>query len=82
MHDAAIVSMPDEYLGERSCAFIVPYQPAPSAGELRIFLKERGLAAYKIPDRVEFVDAFPRTGVGKVSKKMLRELIAQKQLKI
>ncbi|MNO33164.1 2,3-dihydroxybenzoate-AMP ligase [compost metagenome] len=82
VHDAAIVSMPDEYLGERSCAFIVPYQPAPSAGELRIFLKERGLAAYKIPDRVEFVDAFPRTGVGKVSKKMLRELIAQKQLKI
>ncbi|MNZ88961.1 2,3-dihydroxybenzoate-AMP ligase [compost metagenome] len=80
VHDAAIVSMPDEYLGERSCAFIVPYQPAPSAGELRIFLKERGLAAYKIPDRVEFVDAFPRTGVGKVSKKMLRELIAQKQL--
>ncbi|MNM65050.1 2,3-dihydroxybenzoate-AMP ligase [compost metagenome] len=80
VHDAAIVSMPDEYLGERSCAFIVPYQPAPSVGELRIFLKDRGLAAYKIPDRVEFVDAFPRTGVGKVSKKMLRELIAQKQL--
>ena len=31
-----------------------------------------GLAAYKVPDRVEFVDVFPHTGVGKVSKKDLR----------
>jgi 2,3-dihydroxybenzoate-AMP ligase len=35
-------------------------------------VRERGIAAYKVPDLVEFVDAFPRTGVGKVSKKHLR----------
>ncbi|ANF98923.1 (2,3-dihydroxybenzoyl)adenylate synthase [Paenibacillus bovis] len=83
--DAALVSMPDMYLGERSCAFIIVRSDrtengaaaAPSAMELKTFLRERGLAAYKIPDRIEFVDHFPQTGVGKVSKKALRERIAQ-----
>lgn len=85
--DAALVSMPDEYLGERSCAFIIAQSgmagnaadTLPSAMELKAFLRERGLAAYKIPDRIEFVDSFPQTGVGKVSKKALRERIARQQ---
>lgn len=80
--DAAIVSMPDEYLGERSCAFIISRKRRPSAAELKAFLRERGVANYKIPDRVEFVSRFPKTGVGKVSKKELREAIAQKLLKL
>ncbi|WP_406589214.1 (2,3-dihydroxybenzoyl)adenylate synthase [Bacillus atrophaeus] len=78
VHDAAMVSMPDEFLGERSCVFVIPHGNPPKAGELKAFLRERGLAAYKIPDRVEFIDSFPQTGVGKVSKKALRETIAQK----
>lgn len=64
-----MVSMPDQFLGERSCVFIIPRDEAPKAAELKAFLRERGLAAYKIPDRVEFVESFPQTGVGKVSKK-------------
>lgn len=80
VHDAAVVAMPDEYLGERTCAFVIPYPSSPpTAAELKAFLRERGLAAYKIPDRIEFTDSFPKTGVGKVSKKTLRELIARKQ---
>ena len=39
---------------------------------MKRFVRERGLAAYKVPDRVVFVDAFPQTGVGKISKKDLR----------
>ncbi|MCY8521783.1 (2,3-dihydroxybenzoyl)adenylate synthase [Bacillus atrophaeus] len=78
VHDAAMVSMPDEFLGERSCVFVIPRGNPPKIGELKAFLRERGLAAYKIPDRVEFIDSFPQTGVGKVSKKALRETIAQK----
>ncbi|WP_068503877.1 (2,3-dihydroxybenzoyl)adenylate synthase [Paenibacillus kribbensis] len=77
VHDAAIVAMPDEYLGERSCAFIIPYEMVPTVPELKKFLRERGLAAYKIPDRIEFISAFPQTSVGKVSKKVLREMITQ-----
>lgn len=80
VHDAAVVAMPDEYLGERTCAFVIPYPSPPlTAAELKVFLRERGLAAYKIPDRIEFTDSFPKTGVGKVSKKTLRELIGLKQ---
>ncbi|KAA5838395.1 (2,3-dihydroxybenzoyl)adenylate synthase [Saccharopolyspora hirsuta] len=77
VHDAAVVSMPDDYLGERSCAFVVPRGTPPKARELIKFVRERGLAAYKVPDRVEFVDQFPQTGVGKVSKRDLREAISR-----
>ncbi|MBY0217654.1 (2,3-dihydroxybenzoyl)adenylate synthase [Paenibacillus illinoisensis] len=79
VHDAALVSMPDEYLGERSCAFIVPSGETPAAAEIKSYLRSRGLASYKIPDRVEFVQSFPKTGVGKVSKKALREMLTLKQ---
>jgi 2,3-dihydroxybenzoate-AMP ligase len=73
VHDVSVVAIPDDYLGERSCAYVILRQGGelrPAA--LRRFVRERGLASYKVPDRVEFVDAFPHTGVGKVSKKDLR----------
>ncbi|CAH1228752.1 2,3-dihydroxybenzoate-AMP ligase [Paenibacillus allorhizoplanae] len=73
--DAALVSMPDTFLGERSCAFIIPRgQQTLSATELKSYLRTRGLASYKIPDRIQFVETFPQTNVGKVSKKALREV--------
>ncbi|MUL43451.1 (2,3-dihydroxybenzoyl)adenylate synthase [Streptomonospora sp. PA3] len=75
VHDATVVAMPDRFLGERACAYVVPRASAPARAELLAFLRERGLAGYKIPDRVEFVDAFPATGVGKVSRRELREAV-------
>ncbi|OOZ84207.1 (2,3-dihydroxybenzoyl)adenylate synthase [Bacillus cereus] len=78
VHDVAIVSMPDDYLGERTCAFVIARGQAPAVSELKRFLRERGIAAYKIPDRIEFIESFPQTGVGKVSKKELRKVIAEK----
>lgn len=77
VHDAAVVSMPDDYLGERTCAFVVPRGERPKARELIKFVRERGLAGYKVPDRVVFVEQFPQTGVGKVSKRDLREAISR-----
>ncbi|MFF7991449.1 (2,3-dihydroxybenzoyl)adenylate synthase [Kitasatospora xanthocidica] len=80
VHDAAVVSMPDPYLGERTCAYVVlraEHREQPPKGvELKRFVRQRGLAEYKVPDRVEFVEAFPATGIGKVSKKDLRAAIA------
>lgn len=72
VHDTSVVALPDPYLGERTCAYIIPRGPAPTRGEILAFLRERGLAAYKIPDRVSFVDTFPATAVGKISKRDLR----------
>lgn len=78
VHDAAVVPMPDPYLGERVCAYVVLREGAKPVRPVRLkkFLRERGLAAYKVPDRIEVTDAFPTTGVGKVSKKELRAAIA------
>ena len=73
VHDAAIVAKEDKYLGEKSCAFIIlreDYQATKK--ELKQFLKNRGLATYKIPDDFVFVEHFPMTHLGKVSKKDLR----------
>ncbi|WP_455900686.1 (2,3-dihydroxybenzoyl)adenylate synthase [Rhodococcus gordoniae] len=74
--DAAVVSMPDEYLGERTCAFVVAEGEAPKTLALKEFLRKRGMAEYKIPDKVRFVDAFPVTGVGKISRNELRRALA------
>ncbi|MGV6872499.1 (2,3-dihydroxybenzoyl)adenylate synthase [Pseudochelatococcus sp. B33] len=78
--DAAVVSIPDDYLGERSCAFIIARHPAPKALELKKWVRERGLAAFKVPDRIVFVDSFHTTAVGKVSRKDLRAALRQKLL--
>ncbi|MCY1045090.1 (2,3-dihydroxybenzoyl)adenylate synthase [Corallococcus sp. bb12-1] len=75
--DAAVVAIPDKFLGERTCAVVIPRGEAPTASVLNAFLRQRGLAAFKIPDRIEFVAAFPQTGVGKVSKKALRDSLRQ-----
>ncbi|MEV0009941.1 (2,3-dihydroxybenzoyl)adenylate synthase [Streptomyces sp. NPDC047973] len=74
VHDASVVGVADDYLGERTLAYVIlrsgtePLKPA----AIKRLVRERGVAAYKVPDLVEFVDAFPQTGIGKVSKKGLR----------
>ncbi|MDA2627086.1 (2,3-dihydroxybenzoyl)adenylate synthase [Bacillus cereus] len=78
VHDVAIVAMSDKYLGERTCAFVIARGHKPSVDELKNYLRERGIATYKIPDRIEFIEKFPKTGVGKVSKKELRRMIDEK----
>ena len=78
--DAAVVSIPDEYLGERSCAFIIPNGEKPKAMEIKRWIRSRGLAEFKVPDQVVFVEQFSETAVGKISRKELRaKLSAQLQ---
>lgn len=72
VRDAAVVAVPDRLMGEKTCAFVVPAGEPPGLGALRRFLTERGLADYKLPDRVEAIDALPLTGAGKVDKAALR----------
>jgi 2,3-dihydroxybenzoate-AMP ligase len=76
--DAAVVAMPDAQLGERTCAWIVSRGAAPSPRDLAAFLRERGIARFKVPDRVEVIEVLPRTAVGKVDKRALRRRIAEK----
>ncbi|MGO4812647.1 (2,3-dihydroxybenzoyl)adenylate synthase [Cupriavidus sp. 2MCAB6] len=76
--DAALVPMPDAYLGEKICAYVIRGNPALHAVGLLRFLRTQGIAAYKIPDRVEFVDVLPKTAVGKTNKLALRRDIANR----
>ncbi len=76
--EVAVVGMPDRFLGEKVCAFVIPPpgSPAPTVADIAEFLLAKGLAKYKLPERVEQIEEFPRTNVGKVSKVDLRSLIA------
>ena len=73
--DVAVVSIPDEFLGERICAFVIPHGShgeRPRPPEIKAWMRGRGVAAFKIPDQIVFVDAFDTTAVGKTSRKELR----------
>lgn len=71
--EVAIVGIPDEVLGERSCAAIrlKPGQKV-TEEELKAFIKGK-VADYKVPDLIVFVDQFPMTATGKISKVNLRQ---------
>ncbi|MBN3254945.1 (2,3-dihydroxybenzoyl)adenylate synthase [Pectobacterium brasiliense] len=72
---AALVSMPDPVMGEKSCAFLVVSDPSLKAITLRKYLRNQGIAEFKLPDRFEMIDTLPVTPVGKIDKKLLRQRI-------
>jgi len=76
--DAKLVAMPDPFFGEKACAFIVPRpgMTVPDVKALGAFLVGLGLAKYKCPERVEIVDSYPLTRVGKLDKPALKKRIA------
>ena len=72
--DVQVVGLPDEKFGEEVCAWIrVKPGAPPSEDEVRVFCRT-GLAHYKVPRYVVFVDEYPTTVTGKVQKFRLREL--------
>lgn len=78
--DAAVVSIPDTFLGERSCAFVITTDPALKPATLRAFVRARGIADFKVPDQVVFIPEFETTAVGKISRKALRAALRDKYL--
>lgn len=80
VRDVVVVAIADEYLGERTCAFVVVTDgaQAPRGAQIRTFVRERGLAGWKVPDAVKIIDAFPETGVGKTSRRDLRMLLTER----
>jgi long-chain acyl-CoA synthetase len=71
--EACAVGIPDSYSGERVKAFVVlkPGQAA-TEGEIIDYCKER-MAKYKAPKYVEFVAELPKSAIGKILRKDLRE---------
>jgi cyclohexanecarboxylate-CoA ligase len=70
---AAVVGVPDDRLGERACAVVVPAPGAqPGLEELCAYLSDRGLSKHFLPERLELVSELPMTPSGKVRKVELR----------
>ena len=75
--EVAAVGAPDERLGEVVCLFVVPVTGAePTLDEIVAFMKERQVASFKLPARLELVPALPRSAIGKVLKRELRDRLA------
>ncbi len=73
MVECAAVGFPDAELGERLGVFVVAApDTAPTLDELVEHLRGVGVASYKLPERLEIVEALPRNPVGKVTKPDLR----------
>jgi non-ribosomal peptide synthetase component E (peptide arylation enzyme) len=78
--NAAVVPMPDPVMGEKACAYVILKEDAIfEFDEMISFLKEKKIAPYKLPERLEVLDRFPMAGDGtKVVKKELAQDIARK----
>ncbi len=76
----AIVGYPDREMGERACAYVIPKAGQDfTFDEMVKFLKDKKLAMYKLPERLEVVAEFPAVGdSGKVNKETLKKDIAAK----
>ena len=72
---AAVVGIPDPRLGERICAFIEPVSgEAPTPERIAQAFRDEGIAVMFCPERIELVESFPLTGVGKLDRTRLREM--------
>lgn len=77
--NAAVVAMPDPVLGERSCAYVTLKESETlTLDELNLFLLEKKIAKFKLPERLEVIGEFPLTNVGKIRKNILRQDIERK----
>jgi non-ribosomal peptide synthetase component E (peptide arylation enzyme) len=76
--DVAVVAYPDEVLGERACAVIVPKTgETVTLEEIVAYLRDLGIATFKLPERLELRDELPRNPLGKILKRELRDELRQ-----
>jgi long-chain acyl-CoA synthetase len=70
--EAAVIGVPDDKSGEAPKLFVVKKDPSLTEEELRAFCREN-LTAYKRPRSFEFRDELPKTNVGKILRRELRD---------
>ena len=82
MAEAAAIAVPDPKWIERPLALLVA-KPCHEVSEEQIrthlqgFVEKDIIPSYSVPDRIIFVEALPKTSVGKLDKKVMRERYAQ-----
>jgi 2,3-dihydroxybenzoate-AMP ligase len=79
VQNVACVPMPDPAMGEKMCACVIlKAGQSLNLGELVAFLAQQEIAKFKLPERLEILPDFPVSTFGKVSKKSLGEMVADK----
>jgi 2,3-dihydroxybenzoate-AMP ligase len=75
----ALVPMPDPVFGEKACACVILHPGASlDLPALVAFLREQRIASFKLPERLEVLEEFPLSPVGKILKRQLREIVEQR----
>ena len=76
--EAAVCAFPDDHLGEKICACVVPAPgaEAPTLAQVCDYLLQRGIAKFKLPERLEVMDALPRNPMNKVVRSALTDSIS------
>jgi len=75
--ECAVIGVPDRHSGEVPKLFAVKKKPEVAEADIRSFLAA-GLASYKVPRYIEFRDELPKSNVGKILRRALREDVAPK----
>ena len=76
---AAVVAMPDPVMSERACAFVTLKKGETLTFEDMVnYLKNKKIAMFKIPERLEIIESMPLAGAAKVDKKELTRLVTEK----
>jgi len=79
VQNIACVPIPDPNLGERMCACVILKRNCVlTLKELVAFLMDKEIAKFKLPERLEVLSDFPVSPFGKVSKKVLVEMVTRK----
>lgn len=76
--ESAVIGLPDEHSGEAVTAFVVRKDQTLTAEALRAYCKEN-LTGYKVPKQIFFRETLPKTNVGKVLRRALREEVVVKR---
>ena len=79
INEVAAIGYPDERLGEKLCVVVVP-KPGENVtlGEIISYLKEKDIAVYKLPERLETINVMPRNALNKIEKNKLKKILWEK----
>ena len=72
--EACTIGVPDKYRGETVKAFIVPKKDETLTEKEVIAYCKKNLAAYKVPKQIEFMEELPKSAVGKILRRKLKEM--------
>jgi long-chain acyl-CoA synthetase len=72
VREVGVIGIPDQKSGEKVWAYVVASRPAPSTEDILSHCREH-MAAYKVPQHIIFVDELPKSPIGKILRRELRD---------